>query len=178
MRGYVAQSNTTGEIIWHGVCKDNKEAMLKAGEALKDLTNWSLYHTRPVKQAVVHEYELIHTEEVQLEFPLGTVIGYAVDADGEMQTVLGSPAVAVNKFNHIKNHAELSCALYVSILDKDGESILKPLVVLTRDDDLNWQVDEKMSDPGLLQILLDAEHVERKKHSDLGSVIKGGLIDG
>ena len=150
MRGYIVQSNTTGQIIWHGVCADDEEAMQKAGEALKDLTNWSLYYTRPVKQAVVHEYELIHTQEVQLEFPFGTVVAYAVDVDGEMRTVMGSPAVALNEFNRLKNEAELSCGLYVSIMDKDGESILKPLVVLIRDDDLNWQVDKRISDPGSL----------------------------
>nr|QJB21089.1 MAG: hypothetical protein [Microvirus sp.] len=178
MKGYVAQSNTTGEIIWHGIADDDDMAKNHAIADLAEVTNWSLYHTRPVKQAVVHEYVLVHTQEVQLEFSFGTVQAYVVDVDGEMRTVMGSPSVALNEFNRFKNEAELSCALYVSILDKDGESILKPLVSVHRDEDMNWKVDKVMSDPGFYQMLLDAEQHERKKHRDLGSVVKGGLING
>lgn len=178
MRGYVAQSNTTGEIIWHGVCKDDKEAMLQAGEALKDVTNWSLYHTRPVKQAVVHEYELIHTQEIQLELPFGHVIGYALDVDGEMETVVGSPSTALNEFNRRKNEAEMSCALYVSVIDRDGESLLKPLIGVIRDEDLNWHINTGINNPNLMSELMTAEIELRKKHVDISQKIKGGLING
>lgn len=180
-RGYVAQHQSTGEIVWHGVYSSDEEAVEAAQIALAGLNNYVVYYTRPVKQAVVHEYVLVMVQEEQMVLwrPNGSAEGvaaYEVEIDGQSYGIeTTDPRKALKEMQKMmREHRPDRVSLDVVYDSGDSEELL----LVLKNPDGGYQ--EFTSEDGnirwrdLLKQVIDIE----QKMVTMVEEYKGGLING
>ena len=184
-RGYVAQHQTTGEIVWHGVYASDEEAVEAAQIALAGLNNYVIYYTRPVKQAVVHEYVPVMVQEEQMVLwrpnpPLNAeaqkVEAYEVELDDRIEMIEGTdPRKALKEMQKLmREHRPERICLNVVYDSGDSEELL----LVRKNPDGAYQ--EFTTEAGnirwrdLLKQVIDIE----LKMQAMVEEYKGGLING
>lgn len=180
-RGYVAQHQSTGEIVWHGVYLSDGEAIEAAQIALAGLNNYVVYYTRPVKQAVVHEYVPVMVQEDQLVLwrsngSADQVAAYEVDLDGQVYGVeTTDPRKGLKEMQKLmREHRPERVSLNVVYDSGDSDELL----LVHKNNDGSYQ--EYTSESGnnrwrnLIAQVIDIE----KKMQTMVEEYKGGLING
>nr|QJB21082.1 MAG: hypothetical protein [Microvirus sp.] len=180
-RGYVAQHQSTGEIVWHGVYASDEEAVEAAQIALAGLNNYVVYYTRPVKQAVVHEYVPVMVQEEQLVLwrsngSADQVAAYEVDLDGQVYGVENTdPRKGLKEMQKLmREHRPERVCLNVVYDSGDSEELL----LVRKKTDGSYQ--EFTSEAGNIRwrhLISQVIEIEKKMET-MVEEYKGGLING
>lgn len=184
-RGYVAQHQTTGEIVWHGVYSSDEEAIEAAQIALAGLNNYAVYYTRPVKKAVVHEYVPVMVQEEQmvlwrpnadLNEEAQRVEAYEVELDGQAYGFENTdPRKALKEMQKLmrEHRPERAC---LDVVYDSGDS--EELLVVRRNTDGSYQEFTSESGNAIWRDLMKQVLEIEKKMETMVEKYKGGLING
>lgn len=180
-RGYIAQHQSTGQIVWHGIYASDEEAIEAAEIALAGLTNYVVYYARPVKQAVVHEHipVLVKEEQMVLWRPNGSaeqVCAYEVDLDGHLYGIENTdPRKGLKEMQKLmREHRPEKVCLNVVYDSGDSEELL----LVRKNTDGSYQ--EFTSEDGNIRwrnLMGQVIEIEKKMKSMVEGY-KGGLING